>query len=385
MATMNFTKKSTQAAFAAVALVAASPLALAEGPGFGTLPAGSEEVPAPRVSLDGVWESPLQKMALAEVKAGGYIGRLVQSDPCGLSVGDEVLRGHLDENGVFSGEIRVCTDPVCPDASPRWLYFLALASEDGSSLQGAVAPTAYLGCDKLFRGFQLDAAKAAPLSSVVLPPPGVPIPGEAQVVSNPKACAIVSPMGYLQLLGVSEGMDVLEVDGADWHSQPYLRAISAGVHQVAIRMDGLPETWIQICVPGGKTPVHLDVSEAFKLSQKRGTTKDGAAAKSKAKARRDDSKKEKEKEEEGACPRNSRKTVIVKAVNSSPSVAITELYVDGARYGSGGIRADGQTKLKLTVGPHVIRASSRHGAGGAVDTFRNVCVRADSSDNKVVF
>ncbi len=116
----------------------------------------------------GLWDSPWGKIRF-ERDGGKLVGKL--ADPgkvCGLSRGDEVLRGQLEDD-LFTGEARVCFPGKC--ASEEWALALALGTRSPPRWLGGLVEPAR-GCAASPRGaFKLERPKptlvaALPVSSV---------------------------------------------------------------------------------------------------------------------------------------------------------------------------------------------------------------------------
>ncbi|MDR0966499.1 MAG: hypothetical protein LBM75_08385 [Myxococcales bacterium] len=246
-------------------------------------------------NLEGRWKDlwPYATVELTSDGAGRYTGRLIEANPrCGLDEpGGEVLRGRLDDEGIFSGEFLVCASIQCAGVDSRWIYFMALATSDANGFAGAVAPTALPGCNALFRGIPLQATREAfqpqrqarpraeqpsalaaalaqqdeapPALAAEPPPPAAPFRASTtsvalrpEVSSRPPAisaqpkpkvlspprqqpCKTSSKKGYVDILLPAGEELSIRVDGKS-HTftpgkAPYKRVLPAGQHTIVLK------------------------------------------------------------------------------------------------------------------------------------------------------
>lgn len=303
-------------------------------------------------SLEGRWNALWPQMQIERGAAGLYIGRLVEPNArCGFERGAEVLRGRVDADGVFSGEVLVCATAQCPGVGARWIYFMALVERDASRFVGAIAPTAYEGCNAMFRGLSLVGTreKATPLGAKF----SERAAGGASFLSaaQERDCETIAPRGYLQMAaGALAGTEV-SVDGLEWGAPPFLRPIAAGNHRVVLKRAGAPPIARTVCVPGGRDPVVLRVDD---FSDQDVPQQGERAAAEAGRA------------EEKACKRSAKKGVLKITL---PDTAKTSVAIDGKVQNARGKRV---LTRELTAGEHTVILLR---TGGAPDVKRTVCIQ----------
>lgn len=310
-------------------------LCLAAAPAYGQGENGA--------TLDGVWNSRLwPSFQLQRGPDGLYKGRLAAPDQvCGLAAGDEVLNGTIDSQGIFSGEIRVCAKRFCPGIQERWIYFMALASGNAIALSGAIAPTSYLGCAEVFQGMPFIATKTG-----ALPQPKSPaarVPAEDQ-----PGCATKDAMGTLELTNIPKNVQSIMVDTADWSSQPFVRPVQSGLHQIHLRLKNTPETTETqtFCLPGGPSALSINVGELFGIK-----TVQEEPERSRSSA---------------SCPRGTEKVQLTIVLPQEKKFSIT---IDGRLISSSSPKT---MRTKLTVGEHTIAI---RGKNAASEKVRTICVK----------
>ena len=311
--------------------------------------------PAQPISLEGLWNTVWPKLQLSRDATGRYTGRLMEPNVrCGYDRGEEVLRGHLDSDGVFSGEVLVCAASQCPGVAARWIYFMALVDRDGSRFVGAIAPTAHEGCNALFRGMPLSGLRtkgAVPGSHLTESAVETPRAGEldARATSDEKeadACAVVDPQGHLRMTGAGARDVEIAVDGVSWGRPPFLRPIAAGAHRVTIQRGSEAAIVRTICVPGGKEPVSIDVNAFLRQAEAPSTgRREGAVAEAKP------------------CKRGNKKGLL----RITMPTAKATLTIDGKAQNTRGKKV---VTRELLIGEHTVVLSRP----GASKETRTVCV-----------
>lgn len=334
----------------------------------------------PVPSLEGRWNAVWPKVQIARDATGLYTGRLVEANArCGYERGEEVLRGRVDADGIFSGEALICATGHCPGVSAKWIYFMALVEADANRFVGAVAPTAYEGCNAMFRGLPMSGIrdKSDPMSEGL-----VDVRREARLARDlegaalPSAkaeqdCSPVAPRGYLQMAEVAQEAIEVSIDGSDWGIPPFLRPIAAGNHRIVLKRADAPPIARTVCIPGGKEPFLLKVSDFFdqaarpseKLSMPRGM---GAGPRATGKAAGS---------EEKACKRSSKKGVLKITL---PAMAKASVAIDGKVQNTRGRKI---LTRELTAGEHTVLLLRT----GAPDVMKTVCVQEGKTPTHVNF
>lgn len=309
--------------------------------------------PAP--SLEGLWNTLWPKLELSRDATGRYTGRLMEPNVrCGYERGEEVLRGHLDDDGVFSGEVLVCAASQCPGVAARWIYFMALVDRDGSRFVGAIAPTSHEGCNALFRGMPLSGLRskgASPGIHLAAPVVDAPRAGELDArVSDERgtdACAVVEQQGHLRMTGAGARDVEIAIDGVSWGRPPFLRPIAAGAHRVSIQRGTEAAIVRTICVPGGKEPVSIDVNAILRQAEPPSAGRresENAAAK--------------------PCKRGNKKGLLKITLPASPKATLT---IDGKAQNTRGKKI---VTRELLAGEHTVVLSRP----GVPKETRTVCV-----------
>ncbi len=308
-------------------------------------------------TLDGVWNSRLwPSFHLRREASGFYKGRLAEADRvCGLSAGDEVLRGTIDSQGIFSGEIRVCAKRFCPGIQERWIYFMALASGNAIALSGAVAPTSYLGCNEVFQGMAFIATKTGGLPSEArLAKKANAGPEREGTASAPQQeCATEDAMGTLELTNIPQAIHSVMIDSADWSAQPFIRPLQSGSHKIHLRMKNAPEKTETrtFCLPGGPTAFTVNVGELFGIENvpEEAESKERSAA---------------------ACPGGKEKVPVHIVLPAGKQFTVT---IDSKKLPK---PQQNQVQVTLTAGEHKVAISGKNPSS---EKSRTICVKANGS------
>lgn len=327
-------------------------------------------------SLEGRWNAVWPKIQITRDAAGLYTGRLLEPNArCGYERGEEVLRGSVDADSIFSGEVLVCTAGQCPGVAAKWIYFMALVDEEANHFVGALAPTTHEGCNTLFRGQPLSgirdrsAASSAGFSDA---------PREARLTreqndatfpaaTGEPACQPIAPRGYLQMAEASLEDIEISVDGSDWGKPPFLRPIVAGNHRLVLKRKGAPPIARTFCVPGGKEPFLIEMGDFL----------EGAAAPgAMAGPRPPGSGKAAVATEGRPCKRSAKKGVLKITL---PALSKASLAIDGKVQNTRGRKA---ITRELPAGEHTVMLLR---ADGAPDVERTVCVQEGRTPTHVNF